>query len=60
MEQTFLDWIEEFVFSIENPEKPNSDDLSEYSTGYINGSFETQTYIAEKLRYAINKEKERI
>jgi hypothetical protein len=56
MQQTFFDWIKDFLVSIENPEKPNFDSLAEYSKGYIDGSFDTQVYIAEKIRYAINKE----
>jgi hypothetical protein len=63
MQQTFLDWLEDFVISIENPEIPDPTGPSEnewFNKGYITGCFETQTFIARKLRYALNAEHRRM
>lgn len=51
MKQTFLEWLENFVISIENPERPSQEDK------YRRGCYDTQTLIAAKLRFALEIEK---
>jgi hypothetical protein len=51
MKQTFLEWLEDFVSSIENPERPSGE------SEYRNGCYDTQTLIAAKLRFALEIEK---
>lgn len=56
---TLLEWLEDFIKQIENPEEPNSEN-GEALFHYRCGSYLTQKVIVEKLKYAIQQEKERL
>lgn len=60
MNESFINWLEDFITSIENPELPDGKISSDYERGWVVGAIDTQDLIAKKLRYAINVEKERI
>ncbi len=54
----FLSWIEDFTERLECPYPDNHPDPMEM--GKRIGSYETQQYVAKKLRYAVNIERLRI
>ncbi len=58
MYNSLLEWLEDFILQFEDAEVPVG--LSDYSTGYFVGCKETQEAILQRLRYAIDTEKERI
>lgn len=55
MTQNLIEWLEDFVEQIENPEMPI--DGNAYKIVYNRGCYDTQVLIAEKLRYALEQEK---
>lgn len=55
MTQSLVEWLEDFVNQIENPEIP--DEKSIFKVVYNRGCYDTQVFIAEKLRYALEQEK---
>lgn len=48
-------WIEDFIKQIENPQMPDEKNI--YKAIYNRGCYDTQVFIAEKLRYALEQEK---
>ena len=62
MSEEFMKWLEDFVSSIENAERPSELNIkcSEYEHGWKVGSVTTQNNIAAKLMYALDVEKRRI
>lgn len=52
---TLSEWLEDFVQQIENPECPAS--YTDYGAGYSRGCYDTRITITEKLRYALEQEK---
>jgi hypothetical protein len=52
---TLIEWLEDFVQQIENPEIPETD--NDYDAGHAQGCSHTQMMIALKLRYALEQEK---
>jgi len=52
---TLIEWLEDFVQQIENPEMPDSN--SDLQRMYYCGGYDTQIAIAQKLRYALEQEK---
>jgi hypothetical protein len=55
---SFIEWLEDFLKEIEHPEFPCLS-KDEFKSGWNSGAYETQTFIARKLRYALTTEKER-
>lgn len=55
MTQSLVEWLEDFVKQIENPQMPNEEMF--YKVIYNRGCYDTQVFIAEKLRYALEQEK---
>jgi len=56
---SFLNWVDEFCKQLENAEKPKSL-FEEYEIGYHDGEKDTQDFIAGKLRFAIERERENL
>jgi hypothetical protein len=55
----FVEWLNDFIKTIEDPEKPDANLIVTNNDMYFerHGAYETQILIAYKLRYALNQYK---
>ena len=50
-QQTFIEWLEDFILQLEDAEAPVA--KNEYDDGYNWGCLQTQDYIVSELKYGL-------
>jgi len=53
----FVEWLNDFIKTIEDPEKPDAELDNNAVYFWRHGAYETQELIAKKLRYALDHHK---